>query len=56
MMMNRFSNTIITHKRPVLAVFLAVMLVCLVLVYFVDVNYILVDYLPQDAQSTVALE
>ena len=54
--MNRFSNTIITHKKSVLAIFFTVMLICLVLIFFVDVNYNLVDYLPQNAQSTVALE
>lgn len=54
--MDRFSNIIIQHKKPVIIVFIAVMLVCLFLLLFVDVNYNMVDYLPPDAQSTTALK
>jgi predicted RND superfamily exporter protein len=53
--MDRFSNIIIRHKKPVIVVFIAVALVCLFLLLFVDVNYNMVDYLPPDAQSTTAL-
>lgn len=53
--MDRFSNIIIRHKKPVIVIFIAVALVCLFLLLFVDVNYNMVDYLPPDAQSTTAL-
>lgn len=54
--MDRFSNIIIQYKKPIIAVFITVMLVCLFLLLFVDVNYNMVDYLPPDAQSTTALK
>lgn len=54
--MDRFSNIIIRHKKPVIVMFIAVMLICLFLLFFVDVNYNMVDYLPPDAQSTTALK
>jgi predicted RND superfamily exporter protein len=54
--MNRFSNGIIRHKKTVIAVFIAAMLVCSFLLLFVNVNYNMVDYLPPDAQSTKALK
>lgn len=53
--MDRFSNIIIRHKKPVIVIFIAVALVCLFLLFFVNVNYNMVDYLPPDAQSTTAL-
>jgi len=54
--MDRFSNIIIKHKKIIIAIFIAIMLVCLLLLLFVDVNYNLIDYLPPDAQSTKALK
>jgi len=54
--MDRFSNMIIRHKKTVIIICVAVTLVCLSLMFFVDVNYNMVDYLPPDAQSTVALD
>jgi uncharacterized protein len=54
--MDRFSNIIIKHKKMVIGIFIAIMLVCLLLLLFVDINYNLVDYLPPDAQSTKALK
>lgn len=54
--MNQFSNIIIKHKKTVIAIFVAVTLVCLPLLLFVDVNYDMVDYLPPNAQSTTALK
>ena len=54
--MDQFSNFIIQHKRLVIFIFIAVVLVCLFLMLFVDVNYNMVDYLPPDAQSTIALK
>ena len=54
--MDRFSKTIIRNKKTVIIIFVAVALVCLALLFFVDVNYNMVDYLPPDAQSTTALK
>ena len=47
---------IIKHKKLVIAVFLLAMLVSAVLLLGVSVNYDLTDYLPEDSESTVALE
>lgn len=54
--MDQFSNIIIKHKKTVIVIFVAIALVCLSLLFFVDVNYNMVDYLPPDAQSTMALK
>lgn len=54
--MDRFTDIIIQHRKPVIVIFIAVTLVCLSLLFFVDVNYNMVDYLPTDAQSTMALK
>ena len=54
--MDRFSNIIIRNKKTVIIIFVVVALVCVPLLFFVDINYNLVDYLPSDAQSTTGLE
>ncbi len=54
--MDRFSNSIVKHKKAVILLFAAATLACLFLLLFVDVNYNMVDYLPPDAQSTTALK
>lgn len=54
--MDKFSQFIIRNKNRVIFSFLSIMLVCALLLFFVDVNYNLVDYLPPDAQSTTALQ
>jgi predicted RND superfamily exporter protein len=54
--MDRFSNIIIRHKKAVIVIFIAVVLISLFLLLFVEVNYNMADYLPPDAQSTVALK
>lgn len=41
---------------PVIAIFLICAVVCAVLFLGVEVNYDLTDYLPEDAESTVALD
>ena len=43
------------HRRLVVGVFLAVMAVCACFIPFVRTNYDMVDYLPDDAQSTTAV-
>lgn len=54
--MERFINGIIAHRKAVVAVFSVVALVCAVMALFVRVNYNMVDYLPEEAQSTKAVE
>ena len=45
-LMDRFSNIIIRNKKTVIIIFVVVALVCVPLLFFVDINYNLVDYLP----------
>ena len=54
--MYKLANTIIKHKKAVIAVFIAAALICVFLQLFVKVNYNMVDYLPPNAQSTTALK
>jgi predicted RND superfamily exporter protein len=49
------SKIIITHKKKVVALFTVIAVICLILLTQVSVNYNIVDYLPEDAQSTKAL-
>lgn len=53
---DRLINGIIKHRTAVVIVFAVVALVCAAMIPFVGVNYNMVDYLPDEAQSTVALE
>lgn len=53
--MEHLSHWIIGHRKLILAVFIVLALVCAVLFFGVDVNYSMVDYLPDDSESTVAL-
>ncbi len=50
------SARILAHKKAVVVVFALIALVSAVAQFFVSVNYNMVDYLPDDAQSTRALE
>ena len=54
--MDRFANAIVKNRKIIIVLFLSLVLICGALMLFVDVNYNLVDYLPKNAQSTVALE
>ncbi len=54
--MDKFSHVIITHKKSVLMVFLIAALLGGILTSLVSVNYKMVDYLPDDAQSTKAIK
>ena len=54
--MDRIATGIIVHKKLIVALFISMTLVCAVLYFFVGVNYNLVDYLPQNAQSTQAID
>lgn len=54
--MDFFSHAIVTHKRIILIAFLVISAFCAILSSQVSVNYQMVDYLPQDAQSTTAIK
>ncbi|WP_078393220.1 efflux RND transporter permease subunit [Shouchella patagoniensis] len=51
-----FINKIIQHKRAIVLVFAVVTVISIVSQFFVSINYNMVDYLPDDAPSTEALE
>lgn len=53
--MNLFSKAVIKHKKAILIIFVLVASLCALLASTVSVNYKLVDYLPKDAPSTIAL-
>lgn len=53
--MGRLSQFITTHKRVVLIIFLVLAVVGAFFSTLVSVNYNMTDYLPKDAQSTVAI-
>lgn len=54
--MDGFTGGIIRHRKLVIALFLILTVCCAVLFLGVEVNYDLTDYLPEDAESTVALD
>lgn len=54
--MKKFFNGTVTHKKSVIAVFMAAVAVCMVLGNFVAVNYDINDYLPENTHSTVSIE
>ena len=53
--MERFFRIILAHSRAVVASFLVVSVICACFIPFVRTNYNMVDYLPDDAQSTTAV-
>ncbi len=53
--MDIFSQAVIKHKKSVLIVFIIAVVLCAILSSTVSVNYNMVDYLPEDAQSTTAI-
>lgn len=54
--MNRVAEKILKHKIAVMVCFAIAVLLCLVLMRLVNVNFNMVDYLPDDSPSTVALD
>ena len=50
--MDRIIDGIIARRKAVVAAFLTVAVVCAAMIPFVGVNYDMVDYLPDEAQST----
>ncbi|MGM0837324.1 MAG: efflux RND transporter permease subunit [Bacillota bacterium] len=54
--MINIASRIIKHKKAVLIAFTLVTIISMVAQFFVSVNYNMVDYLPDDAQSTRAMD
>ncbi|UOO36758.1 MMPL family transporter [Oscillospiraceae bacterium CM] len=54
--MKNIANAVIQHKKSVLIVFIVLTVLCAVFSLLVSVNYNMADYLPEDAQSTKAIE
>ncbi len=54
--MKNIAAQIIKHKKAVLIVFVLVTILSTIAQFFVSVNYNMVDYLPEDAQSTRAMD
>ncbi len=54
--MERFAGVVIHHRRIVIALFIAATVLGAVLFMVVRVNYNMAEYLPEEAQSTKALE
>jgi predicted RND superfamily exporter protein len=54
-MLNLFSQGVIKHKKIILIVFLITAILSAIFATTVSVNYNMVDYLPKDAQSTIAI-
>ena len=53
--MEKFIRITLRHRKAVVGLFLAAMAVCACFIPFVRTNYNMVDYLPDDAQSTTAV-
>lgn len=54
--MEKFAQGALNHRKGIIAVFLISVMLCIFLSTRVSVNYDMVDYLPEDAQSTTAIE
>ena len=54
--MDGLTRGITRHKKLVIAIFLVAMVISAVLILGVSVNYDLTDYLPEDSESTIALD
>lgn len=54
--MDRFTNTILKHKKTVLLIFIIATIASALLSMTVNINYDLMDYLPDSAPSTIALD
>jgi len=52
---DRLARGVIQHKKTVFSVFIIATILCTILLTLVSVNYDLVDYLPEGAQSTTAV-
>lgn len=55
-LIDRAIEGVIAHRKAVVATFVALAVACAALIPFVGVNYNMVDYLPDEAQSTTAVD
>lgn len=53
---DRIIDGVIARRKAVVATFMVVAFMCAAMIPFVGVNYDMVDYLPDEAQSTTAVE
>ena len=53
--MGRFADAIIRHRKAVIVIFIVAAAICGLLATSINVKYNMAEYLPQDAQSTQAL-
>lgn len=54
--MDAFIEKILKHRRVIIVFYVILALICALLSVFVNVNYNINDYLPENAASTIALE
>jgi len=54
--MNKIAHTVIEHRKTVVIIFIVLAVLSAAASLLVSVNYNLVDYLPEDAQSTRAID
>ena len=54
--MRKFFRKVVDHPKMIFAIYAAALIVCLCCVPFIEVNYDMNDYLPEDCDSTVALD
>jgi predicted RND superfamily exporter protein len=53
---NRFSQGVIRNKKIILMIFIIMAIISAVIANIVSINYNMVDYLPKDAPSTIAVK
>ncbi|MDO4554957.1 MAG: MMPL family transporter [Lachnospiraceae bacterium] len=54
--MNAIANFVVKRRKFIVALVLAITVLCTILFLKVDINYNMTDYLPEDANSTIALD
>lgn len=54
--MERFYKQVIKYRKLIMLIFIAMAVICAFCRQFISVNYNMNDYLPQDSESTVALD
>ncbi|MDK2808255.1 MAG: uncharacterized protein PWP24_990 [Clostridiales bacterium] len=54
--MNKISSAIVQHKKIIIFIFSLLVVASVFLRNFVSVNYNMVDYLPKEAKSTIAIQ
>jgi predicted RND superfamily exporter protein len=54
--MDRIARAIVNHRRLIIVAFIVLTLVCAPLILLVKINYNMIDYLPEAAPSTTAID